>query len=310
MAVRVPLYNLSGDLKQMSSAQINAIIDQIIYQYSLNPSVLLSVVGSAGSLGNISDTRLQAGAVSTSTTGFVPEATTDEPTTVTVNFSRINEARTTGIVPTSDDFKTWPVYLTSQNHVQAMNIQDVLDTFIYPAITLLTDDLVTYQQAGTFFVSTLTSEAGATLVSATPIFTDTRADTSLYSAAEIPEVLDQPITINSYYLHRVTGVNNAYDVPLFITSDNNLREYSGATFVSLLQDWIRYTAVQNTAGYSLSYNINGSGNSRGTGMANTILNGVGNFATLQVGADDYRSQEFPDGAVTTASTYFLKVLQA
>ena len=94
---------------------------------------------------------------------------------------------------------------------------------------------------------------------------------------------------------------------MFITSDNNLREYNSATFASLLQDWIRYTAVQNTAGYSLSYNINGSGNSRGTGMANTILSGVGNFETLQVGVDDYRSQEFPDGAVTTASTYFLKV---
>ena len=310
MAVRVPLYNLSGNLKQMSSAQINAIIDQIVYQYSLNPSVSLSVVGSAGNLGNISDTRLQAGQASTSTTGFVSETSTAEPSTVTVNFSRINETRTTGIVPPSDDFKTWPVYLTTQNHVQAMNIQDVLDTFIYPAILLLSDDLVTYQQAGTFFVSTLTSETGATLVSSTPIFTDTRADTSLYSSAGIPETLDQPTTINSYYLHRVDGVDNAYDVPLFITSDNNLREFNSATFEDLLKDWIRYTAVQNTAGYRLSYNINGTGNSRGTGMANTILSGVGNFQTLQVGADDYRSQEFPDGAVTTASTYFLKVLQA
>ena len=310
MAVRVPLYNLSGNLKQMSSAQINAIIDQIVYQYSLNPSVSLSVVGSAGNLGNISDTRLQAGQASTSTTGFVSETSTAEPSTVTVNFSRLNETRTTGIVPQSDDFKTWPVYLTPQNHVQAMNIQDVLDTFIYPAILLLSDDLVTYQQAGTFFVSTLTSETGATLVSSTPIFTDTRADTSLYSSAGIPETLDQPTTINSYYLHRVDGVDNAYDVPLFITSDNNLREFNSATFEDLLKDWIRYTAVQNTAGYRLSYNINGTGNSRGTGMANTILSGVGNFQTLQVGADDYRSQEFPDGAVTTASTYFLKVLQA
>ena len=310
MAVRVPLYNLSGNLKQMSSAQINAIIDQIVYQYSLNPSVSLSVVGSAGNLGNISDTRLQAGQASTSTTGFVSETSTAEPSTVTVNFSRLNETRTTGIVPQSDDFKTWPVYLTPQNHVQAMNIQDVLDTFIYPAILLLSDDLVTYQQAGTFFVSTLTSETGATLVSSTPIFTDTRADTSLYSSAGIPETLDQPTTINSYYLHRVDGVDNAYDVPLFITSDNNLREFNSATFEDLLKDWIRYTAVQNTAGYRLSYNINGTGNSRGTGMANTILSGVGNFQTLQVGLNDYRSQEFPDGAVTTASTYFLKVLQA
>jgi hypothetical protein len=45
-------------------------------------------------------------------------------------------------------------------------------------------------------------------------------------------------------------------------------------------------------------------------MANTILNGSGNYQTLQVGADDYRAQEFPDGTPITATTYFLKILQS
>ena len=62
MAIRIPLKNDSGNIKQMSSGEIDQIIDQIVYQYSLNPSVALSVVSSGGSLGTITDTRLQAGA--------------------------------------------------------------------------------------------------------------------------------------------------------------------------------------------------------------------------------------------------------
>jgi len=44
MAVRSPLKYDSGNLKEMSSAEVDQIVDQIVYQYSLNPSVSLSVV--------------------------------------------------------------------------------------------------------------------------------------------------------------------------------------------------------------------------------------------------------------------------
>ena len=62
MAVRAPLKNNSGNPQEMSTTEVNEIVDQIVYQYSLNPSVSLSVVGSSGSLAAITDTRLQAGA--------------------------------------------------------------------------------------------------------------------------------------------------------------------------------------------------------------------------------------------------------
>ena len=38
MAVRSPLKNDSGNLKEMSSAEVDSVVDQIIYQYSLNPA--------------------------------------------------------------------------------------------------------------------------------------------------------------------------------------------------------------------------------------------------------------------------------
>ena len=43
-------------------------------------------------------------------------------------------------------------------------------------------------------------------------------------------------------------------------------------------------------------------------MGDTRLNGSGNYQTVQV-SDDYRAQEFPDGASTTAATYYLRVLK-
>ena len=308
MAVRTPLKNDSGNVKEMSSGEVNQIIDQIVYQYSLNPSVALSVVSSGGNLGTITDTRLQAGAASTSTTAFPSEATTAEPSVVTVSYSKINSTTAT-ISPTSDTGKIWPVYYNASGNIQAMSLQDVKDTFLHPAIDLLTAATTTTQQAGTYFISSATSVSGSTRVSATPVFSDTRANTSLYTDSGIPETLDQPTTITNYYLYSVNGSDTAYTIPFFINASNNLQEYTAATFESLVQGWIRYTAASSTDGYKITYNLgtSGSGNVRGSGMANTILNGSGNYQTLFVNTDDYRAQEFPNGTAVTSSTYYLRI---
>ena len=42
-------------------------------------------------------------------------------------------------------------------------------------------------------------------------------------------------------------------------------------------------------------------------MADTILTGSGDYQTRQVGGDDYRAQEFPNGSANTANTWFLKI---
>ena len=310
MAVRKPLYEVSGNLREMSTAMVDSIVDQVIYQYSLNPSVVLSVVGSGGNLGTITDTRKQAGSYSTSTTEFPTEATTAEPSTVTVSYSKINQTTAT-VTPTTDTGKTWPSYYNASGQIQTMNLQDVKDTFLHPAIDLLTAATTTTQQAGTYFISSSSSVAGATEVSgsATAIFTDTRADTSLYTAGGIPETLDQPTTITNYYLHRVNGSAPSFTLPYYVNASNNIQQFTSATFNSLLQEWIRYTAASSADGYSISYNLgtSGSGNTRGSGMGDTILNGSGNYQQLYVNTDDYRAQEFPDGTAVTANTYYLRI---
>jgi len=310
MAVRSPLYYNSGNLQEMTSTMVNEVIDQIVYQYSLNPSVVLSVVGTGGNLDAITDTRLQAGASSSSVSAFPSEATTAEPSVVTVTYDKISETRAT-ITPTSDTGKTWPVYYTSGGAIQSMNLQDVKDTFLHPAIDLLQTSTTTTQQAGTYHINTATSVAGSTEVSGsnTAVFSNTEANTALYTAGGIGETLDQPQTLTNFYLQQVTGSDTSYTLPLSLDASNNLQIYPEATFESLMQEWVRYTAASSTDGYSLSYNIgtSGSGNTRGTGMADTRLNGSGNYQTRFVNADDYRAQEFPNGTSTTINTYYLRI---
>jgi len=305
MAVRQPLYYNSGNLQEMSTSMVAEIVDQIVYQYSLNPSVSLSVVSSGGSLGTISDTRLQAGAATTDATNFDTEGETPNVSTVTVNYAKINQS-TASITPTTDTGKTWPVYYTSAGAVRAMTLQDVKDTFLHPAIDLLTSGSTTTQQAGTYTISSSTSLTGATNVSATPVFTDTRADTSAYTAGGIGETQDQPTTITNFYLHKIDGSDTSYTTPMLIDGSNNIQTYPEATFESLMQEWVRYTAASSTDGYALSYSYS-TGSNRGSGMADTKLDGSGNYQQRQVNTDDYRTQEFPDGTATIINTYYLKI---
>ena len=310
MAVRSPLKYNGSQLQEMTTAEVLEYTKLAIYYYSLNPTVTLAVSSSSGNLTSIDDTRLQAGAVSTSSSAFPDEATTAEPSEVTIAYQRITQTAS-AITPTSDTGTTFPVYYTSAGAIQAMNVTDILDTFAHPAITLMTTTSTTSDQAGTYHVSTGTSVSGSTLVSSTPIFTDTRADTSAYSAAGIPETLDQPTTITNYYLHQIDGANSTPSVaPLLINGDANLQQSTSATLGALLGEYVRSEAVSSTGGYTIRYNIDGSGNARGSSIVNTILSGgSGNRQTLQVG-DEYRAQEFPDGTASTANTYVFKILKA
>ena len=307
MSVRAPLYNNSGNIQEMTTAMVDEVVDQIVYQYSLSPSVALSVVGSGGSLGTISDTRLQAGASTTDATNFDTEGETPDVSTVTVNYAKIDSS-TASITPTTDTGTTWPLYYNSSGQIQAMNLTDIKDTFLHPAIDLLSAATTTSQQAGTHFISSATSVTGSTRVSSTPVFTDTRADAAAYTAGGIGETQDQPTTITNYYLYTVDGSDTSYTAPFFINASNNLQIFAEATFESLIQEWIRYTAASSTDGYAISYNLgtSGSGNERGSGMADTKLNSS-TYETRFVNADDYRTQEFPSGSAVTQNTYYLRI---
>lgn len=308
MAVRTPLKLNGSNLQEMSTAEITAIQTEAIRLYGLNPSVTLSVVTSGGNLGTINDTRLQAGAGSTSTTAFPSSTVTQDVSTVTVGYSRLNETYDTAEVEWTDATYSYPLYYDAGN-LREMTATDFADTFIYPAIDTLTSGSTGTDQAGTYFISTATSVVGATLVSATPVFTDTRADAAAYTADGLFETQDQPTTITNFYLHRVNSASAAgHELPICYTkTGTNLYQTPSATFTTALQSMIRYYAAEIT-GTKIDYNINGTGNNRGTAMTDTRLNSS-TYLTRQVTLDDYRAQEVPSGTSTTISTYNLRITQ-
>lgn len=308
MTVRNPLYYNGSQLQEMKSTDITALQSLAVYYYSQNPSRTLGVVGSGGDLTSIDDTRLQAGAMSSGSGSFPSEATTAEPSLVTVSYQRITQSAGS-VTTTTDTGKTFPVYWNG-TQVQAMTETDFIDTFVYPAVNLLAAGTTTTDQAGTYFISTSSSVAGSTLVSSTPVFSDTRADTSLYSASGIAETLDQPQTINNYYLHQIDGVlTQPPQFPLYVDGSNNLKQYSVSGIGELMAEFVRDQVVNSSTGYQISYNIDGSiGTARGTAMVNTQLTGgSGNYQTRFVAANDYRAQEFPDGTPSTVNTYTFKI---
>ena len=306
MAVRRPVYvNGDGNLQEMTSAMVTLIKDRARYQYGANPSVTLSQVGSGGSLTQIADTRLQAGAYSTSVFSFPSEATTAEPSVVTVNYQRLDEAAASTSFPTDTSNRRYPLYVNASNNLQAMSQDDMMDTFIHDAIDTLTDGT---DQPGTYRIYNADTLAGHTLVSATPVFIDSRANTAEYTASGIPETLDQPTTITSFYLMKTNNIAAPTITMPARFDGNNVTANWLSDFDTILGDLIRHAAA-GVAGTRIRYNINGSGNNRGTAMTDTRLNGSGNYQTRFVNSNDYRAQEFPNGTPTTINTYNLKINQ-
>ena len=313
MAVRTPLYNNAGNIQEMSATQIQQIKDFCTLKYFTGNPVELQVDVGNGTIGSISDTRLQAGAASTSSSSFPSEATTAEPSVVTVTQNNIKQVLATTPTLTNDTGNLYPVYYDSQNNIQAMNLQDMKDTFIHPVIDTIASTDNTTAQAGTYFISTSsTASYPVSVVSATPVYTDTRADTSAYTAGGIGETLDQPTNITQYYLHKNLTTSEALTYPLKIRSDNDLQEYPTADFDAMIQNLMVYTALASTDGYTIRYELGTStaNYTKGTGIADTRLNGSGNYQTRFVNADDYRAQEFPDGSPTTINTYYLRLIKA
>jgi hypothetical protein len=308
MAFVRPLYNDGGNLREMSLAQVGQLQQRAVYLYGSNPSALLTVVGSSGNLDSMTDTRMQAGASTTDVTNYDTKAETPNVSQVTpIVYDKINQANSSVSTPTDTNNKFYPVYYDGSGTIQAMSATDVFDTFITQAIDTLVDG---NGRSGTFRVFNATSLSLNTLISSTPVFTDTIANVSAYTEGGIGEQQDQPTTQNNYYLFR-TNQTAAVSVtqPIQVTSSNDLQTYPLASLDAMLLAEMRHHTV-NTVGSRITYSINGSGANTGTGMADKRLDGGGFYETRFVGDDDYRTQEFPNGTAQTVSTYFLKIARS
>lgn len=321
MAVRRPIILAARDgavgpaIYQLTNAEIQAIVDNTTDDaYSNYPATALSVVGSAGNLSGLpmTDTRYIAGASTSRIDRFATEAETADISIVSINYSRISQTIATASLPADTNNLRWPVYLDGSANIRAMTSTDFYDTFVVPALARIDSQVGGSPPGRTndYIINTATSLTGYTLVSGTPVFTDTRADVAAYTAGGIGETQDQPTTINNYYLHRNTGAavvdDDANVLPLYVNAgDEQLYTFTIAQWRATLGPWLQYYRAQ--AGATTSYSINGTGTTQGTIMLNTRLSPTGTgYNQLFVNADDYRTQEFPNGTVITANTYELK----
>jgi hypothetical protein len=303
MAVRTPLKLATDDLQVMDTADTNAIIARTVYLYFTDPSVTLDIGSNTeGTFTAMIDSRTKAGAAATHVSSFPTEATTAEPSTLNVSWTSLAEETVAGLSTVSDTNNIkFPVYLNASNNIVAMTLQDMYDTFIHTTI----DNIISSQPYKSHKFGG-TGPAGYTQLAVTPIFFDTRADTSLYTAGGITEALDQPKGISLYQLWQKDAVDSAYTSnPMYIDSDANLRQYSGAEFDVIMKALVRYAAV-NLTSHKLRFFINGTGTTCGEAMIDTKLDGSGNYNQRWVNGNDYRAQEFPDGTPQTITTYYLK----
>ena len=318
MTARNPLYydESSDSLIEMSSSQLLEWQRAAIQQYAANPSVVITV--GSGNIGTtLSDTRFKSSGATQQASSF---ATAGSLQTVTTNFNKIVQTVTNPSV-LSDTGKSFPVYYDGSGSIQAMSLADFLDTFIKPAIVLMTasSEANAGDFGGTFAISTSSSAAsGFTNVSSTAVFIDTRANTGSFSSGQIGgsgSTQDHSSTVNSFFMNKDNGdaITPSQNL-LYIDSNNDLREYAtsgddATDILDVLEQFIRDLAASDdsASGHNIRYNINGSGNTRGTSMTDTKLNGSGSQTNRFVGGNDYRSQRFPNGSATTISTFNFKI---
>jgi hypothetical protein len=298
-------------LREMTTNELAQVHKWIRGVYNKNPSVILSYVASGGNLGTITDTRLQAGAYLTRVERFPTEGETAEPSTVSVNYSRIEQTKATGL--TLDYNFPRPLrmnyYSFSKPVIQHMSMTDVINTLIAPALNPGNPGILGWAGQYIFWNNTAIPYVGATntdggnYTDVGTIFNDTRANTAAYTAGGIPETLDQPFTAVEYKLLRANA--NHMELPhnmIYHDTPNSVQRYNWPGLESWIQSVARWWAVN-----TLNYSIDGTGNfAHGVALTDTKLNGAGNYQTLYVNTDDYRAQEFPDGTSVTQNTYELK----
>ena len=307
MAVRRPLlWNPSEGMIEMTGSQLSDVAARVFDLYVANNPVVLTVQSSGGNLGTITDTRKKASAMSNSNTTFQnPGGLTN----ITVDFSKIEQTLATVSTPTGD----LPVYWDDTTGITEMTNADFADTFLAWPFNQLVEGGIDNQTAGTYFISTASSVSGSTSIGT--VFIDKRANAGAYTADKIPETRDQPTTITTYRLYRRDqygydyGVGTAYAVqpyetPFKINGTIGVIRYTKPDWEATLIEQMQYHAT-NTAGFRITYNIDGTGTARGSAMLDTRKNS-NTVGERQVG-DDYRSQRFPSGGNTTINSYQFKI---
>ena len=332
MAVRVPLGieqpdgQISPQVYQMDNNTMVNIHKFATYAYAQNPSANLEVNTANGTLMSgqpFVDTYYVAGAYSTRVDRYATEAETADIVLTTDNYNRLRLVYDTVSLPTGDTNNLqYPIYLYNtgsgddiDTHFRAMTRQDFIDTFVEPALSQMDTDgfwdgTNNKEQNGTHFITTSASPTNASLVSSTPVAINSQANPAAYTAGGIPEAVKQTTDVN-YYIAQVDHPATAYDVydseqskydlPLYFDAGTEqIYQHTPTSWANLIGPFLRYYMATSGSGYQVEYNLS-SGNQKGSTYVDTRLTNSSTYQTRFVNANDYRSQEFPNGTQTTIS---------
>lgn len=335
MAVRTPLFLAAPDgeplqqILEFAQEQTNAVNQFAAYAFSQYPRELRTT-GSTGTLlanQGFSDSYYIAGASTTRTDRFSTEAETPNISIATDTYSRIRQLDYTS-APTGDvNNLQFPLYLYNDGtdwNLRAMSRTDFIDTFVTPVLGNFAGGGTGITKSGTYFMTTNPTPANATIV-ATPAAVNSIADVAAYSAAGIGEALKQTTDTN-YYLAKVEYDATAYgayntdtlpnnwELPLtYDAGTENILQHSPLTWANLLGPFLQYYLSGGSPANEINYlvvdsDVGADGVAAGTAYVDTrrVPTGTG-YTQLFVNADDYRTQEFPNGSesvVAGTNKYF------
>ena len=333
MTARTPVYLDGTSIRDMSAAQILAVQQRCVYLFggSSRPVNLTYDASNSGTdIRRMLDTRDTAGTQASNNTRFSnnsPGAVNDGGASTTYDYIAMSTNDGSPSLPSDTNNVAFPLYRESTSVFRAMTHDDMYDTFINAAIDLLIDG---NDRDGTYRISTESSSlSNHTLVNANPVFTDQRFNAAAVhggatgtSTGALPlSNVDQPLTIQNYYLYR-TNQGTAFSTPtivLPIKTDTNqdFVQYSASDFDTLLENLLFYSASSRT-NYRIRYDVEGSGvdagsisdnvstpQTRGDAMVDTTLD-----ASVRINdqdGDSYKSQNMPTGSAETETTYTLKI---
>ena len=327
MAFRRPLYQTSlGNFREWDDATLDFFTYNIIGMSILgNLDQHDSYITQVSSGGNVTlnDTRLIAGAGRTSTTGWVSAADTPDVSVKTISYDRLS-------INTGADFATsyafsvtdtarlcYGVPSNSLNDysIYPFSDQDYIDTFGKRLSSIRKSNAGALKDE--YIFHTTTSKPGYTLVSSTPCFINTEALITDFAQDALYENIDQPSTINNYYLFRKTATIGTATDPINNTVhiNNTVSPGDGPKAISVkpvinsdIINVCKYTA-KYVASYRVRFRVDTSAVT-GVSVMSTAVDTRYNSSTYRryfQNADDYRSQEVPSGTRITQSTYKLGI---
>jgi len=336
MALRRPLYyDSNGNLREFNDTDLETFRTYFRYLWALSPGVTVSQDSTFPYTSNLpggywTNTYTYAGVADTGTTDFPTDASTPNISVQSSTAGKLNQNIGTDAA-TADATFEYPVYQIvtgSVISIRCMTLQDMYDTFVDDAILDIVNDPEhrgTYTVRGRNDATFTESTKTFTRLGSSDLFTDTYANLAAYTAAGIPERIDQLTIGTSYRLYRVSNDTAlgrpSYRRPLFAEdtggSDWNLKEgsdsYMDDRFQSLMQNasqsfgngrGIRYTCNTTAAGSETNPRIQGN-----TVTDTRYSNDTSGYTQSSVynSGDDYRAQDFPNGTRQNVNQYALRI---